>query len=86
MGFDGHVFVMTAMVDCYGKLGKIVEAQKVFDEMPDRDAYAWSTMVSVYARGGHMASARYLFDEMLVRNACSSGGMANQQLQCSIKC
>ncbi|CAO2817031.1 unnamed protein product [Amaranthus hypochondriacus] len=69
MGFDGHVFVMTAMVDCYGKLGKIVEAQKVFDEMPDRDAYAWSTMVSVYARGGHMASARCLFDEMPERNA-----------------
>lgn len=69
MGFDAHVFVLTALVDFYGKLGKMLEARKVFDEMPERDPFAWSTMVSVHVRGGDMASARDLFYEMPERNA-----------------
>ncbi|KNA16132.1 hypothetical protein SOVF_091990 [Spinacia oleracea] len=68
MGFKGHVFVLTALVDFYGKLGKLVEARKVFGEMPERDSFAWSTIVSVHARGGDMASARRLFHEMPQRN------------------
>ncbi|XP_021769141.1 pentatricopeptide repeat-containing protein At1g06143 [Chenopodium quinoa] len=69
LGFDAHVFVLTALVDFYGKLGRLVEARKVFDEMPERDTFAWSTIVSVHARGGDMASARNLFDGMPQRNA-----------------
>uniref|UniRef100_A0A803M3P2 Pentatricopeptide repeat-containing protein n=2 Tax=Chenopodium quinoa TaxID=63459 RepID=A0A803M3P2_CHEQI len=69
MGFEAHVFVLTALVVFYGKLGKLVEARKVFDEMPDRDTFAWSTIVSVHARGGDMASATNLFNGMPRRNA-----------------
>ncbi|KAL2925243.1 hypothetical protein RDABS01_007724 [Bienertia sinuspersici] len=69
MGFNTHVFVLTALIDFYGKLGKIIEARKTFDEMPERDSFAWSTIVAVHARGGDMASARQLFHEMPEKKA-----------------
>ncbi|XP_074287268.1 pentatricopeptide repeat-containing protein At1g06143 [Silene latifolia] len=74
-GFDTHVFVLTSLVDLYGKLKKFDEACKVFDEMPERDLFAWITMVCVYARGGDMGSARRLFDEMPERNVTAWNAM-----------
>ncbi|XP_062024987.1 pentatricopeptide repeat-containing protein At1g06143 [Rosa rugosa] len=71
-GFDSHVFVQTALIDLYSKLGRIGEAQKVFDEMPERDGFAWTTMVSSHARVGDMRSARTLFDVMMERCIANS--------------
>ncbi|XP_060967604.1 pentatricopeptide repeat-containing protein At1g06143 [Cannabis sativa] len=61
-GFDSHVFVQTAMIDFYSNLCKIKEARRVFDEMLERDSYAWTTMISAHARAGDMISARKLFE------------------------
>ncbi|XP_050366735.1 pentatricopeptide repeat-containing protein At1g06143 [Argentina anserina] len=66
-GLDSHVFVQTALIDLYSKLGRVKEARKVFDEMPERDGFAWTSMVSAHARVGDMSSARALFDEMIER-------------------
>ncbi|KAK9742360.1 hypothetical protein RND81_03G166700 [Saponaria officinalis] len=74
-GFNTHVFVLTSLVDLYGKLSKVEEACKVFDEMPERDSFAWVTMVSVLARGGDMGFARRLFDEMPERNSTAWNAM-----------
>lgn len=43
------------------KLGKIANAQKVFDEMPQRDIVAWSIMVHGYAKNGLNKQALELF-------------------------
>ncbi|KAF5934732.1 hypothetical protein HYC85_025861 [Camellia sinensis] len=70
-GFASHLFVQTALVDFYSNLCKMVEARRVFDEMPERDVFAWTTMVSAHARVGDLGSARWLFDEMPERNCAS---------------
>ncbi|KAH6821675.1 basic helix loop helix DNA-binding superfamily protein [Perilla frutescens var. hirtella] len=67
-GFGLHLHVQTALVDFYSSLGMVVEARKVFDEMLERDGFAWSTMVSAYARAGDLNSARRVFDEMPEKN------------------
>ncbi|KAL6217512.1 hypothetical protein ACLB2K_010729 [Fragaria x ananassa] len=66
-GFDSHVYVQTALIDLYSKLGRVGDARKVFDEMPERDGFAWTTMVASHVRVEDMSSARVLFDEMLER-------------------
>ncbi|KAL6208729.1 hypothetical protein ACLB2K_019674 [Fragaria x ananassa] len=66
-GFDSHVYVQTALIDLYSKLGRVGDGRKVFDEMPERDGFAWTTMVASDVRVGDMSSARVLFDEMLER-------------------
>lgn len=63
-GFDSHVYVQTAMVDFYSKLCRINESRKVFDEMPERDAFAWTTIISAHARAGDMGSAALLFERV----------------------
>ncbi|KAK9282156.1 hypothetical protein L1049_005068 [Liquidambar formosana] len=69
-GFEAHVFVQTALIDFYSNVGKI-EARRVFDEMPERDVFAWTTMVSAHARAGDMILARRLFEEMPERNTAT---------------
>ncbi|GAB2292276.1 hypothetical protein Dimus_026525 [Dionaea muscipula] len=76
-GFQTNVFVQTALLDYYGTLGRSVESKKVFDEMPERDSFAWAMMVLVHARSGNMCDARDLFAEMPVRNTASWNGMIN---------
>ncbi|KAJ0053172.1 hypothetical protein Pint_01758 [Pistacia integerrima] len=67
-GFDSHVFVQTALIDFYSTSNKISDSRRVFDEMPERDAFAWTTMVSAHLQVGDLCSARRLFDEMSERN------------------
>lgn len=70
-GLGLHLHVQTAMVDFYSSLGMAVEARKVFDEMPERDSFAWSTMISTHVRAGDLDSARRVFDEMPEKNSAS---------------
>ncbi|XP_022134008.1 pentatricopeptide repeat-containing protein At1g06143 [Momordica charantia] len=70
-GLESHVFVQTALIDFYSNLGKLCESRKVFDEMCERDAFAWTTMASALVRAGDMDSARKLFEEMPERNTAT---------------
>ncbi|KAL8529022.1 hypothetical protein ACS0TY_006475 [Phlomoides rotata] len=70
-GLGSHIHVQTALVDFYSSLSRVVESRKVFDEMPERDGFAWSTMVSAHARAGDLNNARNVFDEMPEKNTAA---------------
>lgn len=70
-GLESHVFVQTALIDFYSNLERLSEARKVFDEMRERDTYAWTTMVSALARAGDMDLARKLFEAMPESNTAT---------------
>ncbi|KAL2536621.1 Pentatricopeptide repeat-containing protein [Forsythia ovata] len=63
-GFKSNLFVATALVDMYGKLGKMGFAKKVFDEMVDRSQVSWTALIGGYVRNGERAIAKELFDIM----------------------
>ncbi|XP_021734558.1 putative pentatricopeptide repeat-containing protein At5g52630 [Chenopodium quinoa] len=44
-GFDNHVFVGTGLVNMYAKCGDMLSAQKMFDEMPERNRVSWNSMI-----------------------------------------
>ncbi|CAJ1932981.1 unnamed protein product [Sphenostylis stenocarpa] len=44
--------------------GKIDDARKMFDEMPERDTGLWTTMISGYLKCGLIKEARKLFDRL----------------------
>ncbi|GMN60315.1 hypothetical protein TIFTF001_029394 [Ficus carica] len=46
----------------------IKESRKVCDEMPERDAFAWTTIISAHARAGDVGSAALLFERVGERN------------------
>ena len=49
VGFHSDVFVVTALVDMYGKCGNMEDARQVFDKMFDKDAVAWNAIFVGYA-------------------------------------
>lgn len=51
-----------------GRLGRVDEARRVFDEMIQRDAVSWNTMINGYFQAGRMNEARLLFDAFVGKN------------------
>ena len=74
-GFCSNLYVLTALVDMRAKfakrLGGMVSARKLFDEMGEKDSAACNAMIDGYAKLGDMGSARDLFEEMEERNVVS---------------
>ncbi|RLM93309.1 pentatricopeptide repeat-containing protein [Panicum miliaceum] len=60
-----NVFVSTALLYMYCKLGISSDARRVFDEMPNRNAVSWTAMVSGYAVGKCTEEAFEIFRLML---------------------
>lgn len=65
LGLAHNLYVASALVLSYAGLSEISLAQRVFDEMPERDAVLWTSMLSVYAQGGEPKLALGFFKEMV---------------------
>ncbi|KAJ7970115.1 Pentatricopeptide repeat [Quillaja saponaria] len=63
-GFQGDVFVQTALIDMYSKCSHSGYSRKVFDEMSVRSTVSWNSMISAYCRGFRIGEAMILLQEM----------------------
>ncbi|CAH8310219.1 unnamed protein product [Eruca vesicaria subsp. sativa] len=57
-------FLAGKLVFMYGKSGSLDDAEKVFDEMRQRTAFAWNAMIGAYVSNGEPASALSLYRNM----------------------
>lgn len=64
-GFDQFVYLTTAFLDLYGKLGCVFRAQHLFEEMPCRDVVSWNALICGYSRNGYDSDALEVFVQML---------------------
>ncbi|XP_024532112.1 pentatricopeptide repeat-containing protein At4g02750-like [Selaginella moellendorffii] len=55
----------------YSQLGRIDEAEAVFDEVLVKDILAWNTMLEAYSQHGYIEELRNTFDAMPERNIVS---------------
>ncbi|CAI9116100.1 OLC1v1017166C1 [Oldenlandia corymbosa var. corymbosa] len=78
-------FLMTSLVNVYGKCGDMDDARKVFDTLPRRNVVSWTSLMSGYVQNSQPELAIEVFQEMLgvggypthytlgiVLNACTS--------------
>ncbi|XP_027085173.1 pentatricopeptide repeat-containing protein At4g22760-like [Coffea arabica] len=70
-GFASIVYVQTALLDFYSKMGDIKTAHKVFDEMSDRNIVSWNAIISGYVKFGELEMAQSVFDRMPERDIVS---------------
>ncbi|KAL7260231.1 hypothetical protein ACSBR1_005993 [Camellia fascicularis] len=75
VGFEHHIYVQTALVNMYSVCGCLVEAQQVFDEMPERNSVTWNALVTGLTKWGQIGLARSLFDRMPSQNVISWTGI-----------
>lgn len=61
-GMAGEEIIGAALVDMYGRLGSLVDARKLFDEVPTRtEMGSWNSLIWSYARHGYPREALELF-------------------------
>ncbi|CAL4975346.1 unnamed protein product [Urochloa decumbens] len=65
-GIAECVYVMSSLVDFYGKCGQVEDARAVFDAMPERTVVSWNSMIMAYIHNGRIDEAVELFYEMRV--------------------
>ncbi|CAN1145237.1 Pentatricopeptide repeat-containing protein At1g18485 [Linum perenne] len=63
-GFDWDVFVGNTLLLFYGDCVSIRDAEKVFDEMLERDVVSWNTVIGVFSVRGFYKEAFDLFLKM----------------------
>ncbi|KAK1390696.1 Pentatricopeptide repeat-containing protein [Heracleum sosnowskyi] len=64
------------------KNGYICEAQKLFDEMPERNTVTWNAMIRGYFQNGHSDDAVWLYNQMPHRDIFSYNTMIAGLMQC----
>ncbi|KAI3808378.1 hypothetical protein L1987_24327 [Smallanthus sonchifolius] len=93
-GFDIDVANLNALVAMYGKCGDLGSAQKVFDEMSERNVVTWTAIMSGYGMYGRCEEVFELFGRMVgggvapdgltftaILTACSHGGLADKGVE-----
>lgn len=63
--YDKNIYVATAIIDTYAKLGFIHGAQRVFDQSEGKSLVIWTAIISAYATHGDASSALALYTQML---------------------
>ncbi|EXC19764.1 hypothetical protein L484_006339 [Morus notabilis] len=64
-GADQFTHLSTAYLDFYLKLGCFAAAQRLFDDMHERDVVSWNALICGFSRNGCHFDALYLFVQML---------------------
>ncbi|CAI9091544.1 OLC1v1026601C1 [Oldenlandia corymbosa var. corymbosa] len=64
LGYEAHMFVMTALVDMYAKCGNVCDAQKGFSHLQEPDLVLWTSMIGGYVQNGDFESAMSLYCKM----------------------
>ena len=49
------------MISGYAHIGRVDEAHKLFEKMPERNLVSWTAMITGYAQDGHVDEALKLF-------------------------
>ncbi|KAJ7571470.1 hypothetical protein O6H91_01G164100 [Diphasiastrum complanatum] len=63
-GFQSDVIVGNTLVHMYSKCGSVLDAHKVFSNMPQHNVYSWTAIISAYADSGQAEEAINLFQQM----------------------
>ncbi|CAN0879606.1 Putative pentatricopeptide repeat-containing protein At3g08820 [Linum grandiflorum] len=64
-GFVSDVFVNTSLVSLYAKCGRIDDAFKVFDDIPDKNVVSWTAIISGFIGVGKFREAIDMFKRLL---------------------
>eukprot|EP01018_Ginkgo_biloba_P012485 Gb_18788 [translate_table: standard] len=56
--------LLTTLVNMYAKCGGLVDARRVFNGVPKRDAFSWNVMIAAYTKYGFPEEALVLFHQM----------------------
>ncbi|KAG9453604.1 hypothetical protein H6P81_006508 [Aristolochia fimbriata] len=66
VALDCNVYIASALINLYGKAGRVFEAQQIFDEMPEINIFACNSLIASYSHSQCVAPAFDVFSEVIV--------------------
>lgn len=64
MGLLHDIFIQNSLIDMYAKSGQLESAERIFNEMSDRDLSSWNSIIAAYGINGSGISALQKFAEL----------------------
>ncbi|XP_043709917.1 putative pentatricopeptide repeat-containing protein At5g52630 [Telopea speciosissima] len=64
-GTHEDLFLMTFLVNVYAKCGSVVDARKVFDQLPRRNVVSWTALITGYIHNSQPELAIQVLQELL---------------------
>ncbi|XP_012079120.1 pentatricopeptide repeat-containing protein At2g22410, mitochondrial isoform X1 [Jatropha curcas] len=80
-GLEIDLIVRNALLDMYAKCGHLQLAERLFDQMSDKNVVSWTSMISAYAKHGLVEFAQKKFDKMTMKNVVSWNSMISCHVQ-----
>lgn len=74
-GLRSNVFVGSALVDLYAKLGTVEEAERAFGDTREANIVSYTTLITGYLKKERIEDAFHLFGQMPERNVVSWNAM-----------
>ncbi|VVA90584.1 unnamed protein product [Arabis nemorensis] len=74
--------IRIGVVELYASSGRMGDAQKVFDEMPDRNVIVWNLMIRGFCDSGDVERGLMLFRKMSERSVVSWNSMISSLSKC----
>ncbi|KAL4038012.1 hypothetical protein IC575_001615 [Cucumis melo] len=74
-GFTPTIFTSNQLINFYAKHGLLNDAQKLFDEMPERNVFSWNAIISAYIKSQNLRTARALFDSAVYKDLVTYNSM-----------
>ncbi|KAI3776701.1 hypothetical protein L1987_46489 [Smallanthus sonchifolius] len=71
---DSRLYLDNNLISVYGRIGRLIDARKVFDEMPERNVVSWTAMLDGYLKHGFEDEGLRLFMDFV-----ESGIQANSK-------
>ncbi|KAK7305138.1 hypothetical protein VNO77_43038 [Canavalia gladiata] len=81
IGIEGYVSLKNALIHLYSCCGKILDAQKLFNDGVLLDQISWNSMISGYLRCGSIENAKSLFYSMPEKDVVSWSAMISGYAQ-----
>ncbi|XP_043708041.1 pentatricopeptide repeat-containing protein At1g11290, chloroplastic-like [Telopea speciosissima] len=91
LGYSSNLYITSALIDFYCKLGRLNQGKALFDKLPIKDLICWSSMINGYGVNGCGKEALETFSDMLecgtkpndivfvsVLSACSHCGLEDE--------
>jgi pentatricopeptide repeat protein len=63
-GITNNTILQNTLVNMYAKCGKLMDARRAFEEMPERNVCSWTVMITAYSKHGLAEEAFALFHQM----------------------
>lgn len=74
--------IRIGVVELYASCGRMGDAQKVFDEMPERNVVVWNLMIRGFCDSGDVERGLNLFKQMSERSVVSWNSMISSLSKC----